>query len=511
MSVDPRTPCVIGVAQRTIRDAASPEPLDLWEDVCRRAVEDASASGDVLAAVDSLSVMLCESWRYDDPPQRLADRLAIAPRHRRYGQRGGIGPLHLVQDAAEAIVRGDLDVAVVCSGEALATVKAFRGGQSTLAGTAGDRIAHGHGLPWSFPSSVTEAYVPNLHPEERASGLAGSGAPFVLASFDIARRARLGVSPDDYRMQLGELLAGMTTRAAANPYAWFPETQTAEHLITPRPDNRWISYPYTKLMCSMWDVDMAGAAIVTSEAAADRLGVPQDRRVYLHGWCYAQDPSALAERVPSSSSHALAAAGAEAMGLAGIGVDDIEYMDVYSAFTSAVNMARDALGVPDRTGDQMTVTGGNPYNGGPASGYTMHSLATMTSLLREDSGAYGLVHGSGNFLNTHVVTICSTVPPSGAARLPDEAGVQARLDALPVPTIVDRYTGLASVATYCINHHRNGEPSYGVAVVDVGPGARAYARIEDADLLAHAEQVELVGQQVDVVPGDACSFVRATL
>ena len=38
MSIDSRTPCIIGVAQRTVHpgEGPSPEPLDLWEDVCRR-------------------------------------------------------------------------------------------------------------------------------------------------------------------------------------------------------------------------------------------------------------------------------------------------------------------------------------------------------------------------------------------------------------------------------------------------------------------------------------------
>src|ERR1700736_1036718 len=98
MSIDPRNPCVIGVAQRTVRkgDQPAPEPLDLWEEDCRLAAADALARGDVVAAVESLNVMFCESWRYDDPTQRLADRLGVTPRHRRYGNPGGTGPQRLV-------------------------------------------------------------------------------------------------------------------------------------------------------------------------------------------------------------------------------------------------------------------------------------------------------------------------------------------------------------------------------------------------------------------------------
>jgi hypothetical protein len=56
--IDPRTPCVIGVAQAVARpeDGFAPEPLDSWEAVVRGAAADASATGDVLAAVESLQV-----------------------------------------------------------------------------------------------------------------------------------------------------------------------------------------------------------------------------------------------------------------------------------------------------------------------------------------------------------------------------------------------------------------------------------------------------------------------
>src|SRR5437763_486280 len=123
MSIDPRTPCIIGVAQRTVHPGTgpAPEPLVLWEDVCRRAAADSTARGDVLAAVDSLQIVYCQSWQYDDPPGRLAGALGIEPRHRLYSGIGGTTPQVLVQDAGAAILRGDADVALICGAEALET------------------------------------------------------------------------------------------------------------------------------------------------------------------------------------------------------------------------------------------------------------------------------------------------------------------------------------------------------------------------------------------------------
>jgi acetyl-CoA C-acetyltransferase len=80
--------------------------------------------------------------------------------------------------------------------------------------------------------------------------------------------------------------------------------------------------------------------------------------------------------------------------------------------------------------------------------------------------------------------------------------VQADLDARPPTTIVDRHAGRATVASYTVAHGREGGPAWGLVLADVGERARAYARVEDADLLADLEREEWVGRSVDLVPED---------
>ena len=79
MTVDPRTPVIIGIGQATGRRDAlpGPEPLTQWETVCRLAIEDATLPSATAKAVEALYVTDCMSWRYDDPVARLAERLGI--------------------------------------------------------------------------------------------------------------------------------------------------------------------------------------------------------------------------------------------------------------------------------------------------------------------------------------------------------------------------------------------------------------------------------------------------
>jgi acetyl-CoA C-acetyltransferase len=496
VAIDPRTPCVIGVAQRTIRpgQGPSPEPLALWDEVTRAAAADTEATAGaaaVLAATESLQVVYCMAWPYDRPVDRLADALGIAPRHRLYSGIGGTTPQVLVEDAATAILAGELDVAVITGAEALETKRQAK--------KAGER------LPWTHrdPSPPPFPFEAPFHPAEIAHQVFPAWLTFPV--FDVARRARLGIAPADYERRIGELLAPMSAVAATNPHAWFPRALSAEHLSTPTPENRIVGYPYTKQAVSIMDVDMAATAIVASHEAADRLGVPPERRAYLHGWCYATDPVYLAEHSDLSRSPAMAAASAEAFRAASEGagraltIDDVAHLDLYSCFASSVHLACDALGLaPDDTRG-LTVTGGLPFAGGAGSNYVLHSLATMVDVLRRDPGALGLVSGVGMHMTKHVYGLYSTAPPGrGRCVVPDAAGVRARLRAQHPPTpILDRHAGPATVASYTVAHGRDGSAEWALVLADGPDGSgRAYGRVEDPALLAALEAEEWVGREV---------------
>jgi acetyl-CoA C-acetyltransferase len=463
----------------------------MWERVARDAADDAGApaAARVLDAIESLQIVYCQSWQYDDPTGRLAGRLGIDPRHRVYSGIGGTTPQVLVDDAAAAIVRGELDVALVVGAEALDTRRRLK--------------KEGRRPEWSFPDPERKPFPfeAPFHPAEIAHEVFQAYLTFAL--WDVARRAHLGIDPEAYRATLGELFGPMTRVAAHNPYAWFPAERSPAELATPTTSNRMVAYPYTKYLISVMDVDMAAAVIVTSHEAADRLGIASDRRVYLRGWCYATDPVYVAEHEPTWASPAMAAASREALRCAGISIDDVAHLDLYSCFPSSVLLALDALGLGADDDRGVTVTGGLPFSGGAGSNYVLHSIAAMTDVLRADPGSAGLLSGVGMHLTKHVYAAYSTTP--GAVVLPDE---------LPPPSppraIVDVHAGPATVATYTVLHGRDGEPEWGLAVCDVDDGARCYAKVLDRDLLDHVEQVEWVGTTVDLVDGGGgVNVVRA--
>jgi acetyl-CoA C-acetyltransferase len=111
-------------------------------------------------------------------------------------------------------------------------------------------------------------------------------------------------------------------------------------------------------------------------------------------------------------------------------------------------------------------------------------------------------------MTKHVFGVYSTEP--GAQSESREAVVQAELDAAPKRTIRDTFEGDATVAAYSVVHGRDGAPEWGLAVCDVTGGDRAYAKILDADLLASAEEEELVGRTLRLTTTDGNVNVATT-
>jgi acetyl-CoA C-acetyltransferase len=482
--IDPRTPCIIGVATHTwhpedVGPAGAPEPLDMWEQVARGAAADAGQP-QLLAALDSVQIVYCQTWQYDDAVDRLAMRLGADPRHRHYSGIGGTTTQSLVNSTCEAMLRGEIDLALITSAEALDTKRQWKRRGERWAGSFPP--ADKRPFPWESPPDPIEV----AHEVFQAW--------LTFAVFDSARRARLGIGLDEYRAAIGGLLAPMTRIAAGNPNAWYRIERSAPEIVEARPENRMVGYPYTKYMVSVMDVDMAGALVLATHGRADALGVPLDRRVYPRGWCYARDPVLVAEHPDLGRSPAMAIAATAALGAAGVGIDDVAYLDLYSCFASSLHFACDALGMAVDDPRGVTLTGGLPYHGGPASGYLTHSIAAMVERLRSDPEATGLVSGVGMHMTKHVFGVYRAEP--GPLAPADEAVAQAEVDRAGRTRVVAEHSGDATVAAYSVVHGRDGQPEWGLLVCDLPDGSRTYAQVRDPSLCLAAESTEVVGTTV---------------
>jgi acetyl-CoA C-acetyltransferase len=466
--------CVIGAAQHTVRDGNAAEPLVSWE---QRAREAAAGVEHVLPELDSLQVVYCQTWPYDDPAGRLATALGASPRHLHYSGIGGTTPQELVNQTAGAMQRGELELALICSAEALATMRAAK--------------KRGERLPWSHRKSSPFPWEPP-HASELAHDVLQAWETFPL--WDTARRAKLGASLGDDAAEAATMMAAMSVVAAANPHAWRPTALDAATVGTATAENRYVGWPYTKHEVAVMDVDMSAALLLATREKADALGVDEDRRLYLNGWAYAEDPASIAERSDMARSAAMAVAGRHALSRAGVELADIDAFDLYSCFPSSLRLGCDALGLTIDDPRGLTVTGGLPYAGGPASGYMMHAITSAFEALGADT-RHTMVTGVGMHMAKHVAAVWSSTPNVSSSTADS---LQTEVEAAqPRRHLLTTYAGPGTVCAYTVAHGRDGVPEQGLLVLDTEDG-RALARVYEADLLADAESRELVGQRVTV-------------
>ncbi|SDG03686.1 acetyl-CoA C-acetyltransferase [Blastococcus aurantiacus] len=500
--LDPRTPVLVGVGQSSER-IDSPgyrglSAVDLAAAAAREALADTGAAPEVVAAaVDTVAGVRqfeisspgasAPLGRSDNYPRSVAGRIGAAPRRAVLEVVGGQSPQHLVNEFAATIAAGGAEVVLLFGSEAISTARHLAAAADRPDFTehvAGDLEDRGYALEGLFPPRAGEYGV--------------AGAPAMYALYENARRARLGVPREEYARGMGELFAPFTRVAAKNPHASAPVERDALELITPTEANRPIADPYPRYLVSRDQVNQGAAVLLVSVAAARRLGVPQEKWVFLHGHADLRERDPL-DRADLGSSPASVLAARHALEVAGVGVDDVTTFDFYSCFPVAVSAtAVDGLGLAADDPRGLTLTGGLPFFGGAGNNYSMHAIAETVQRARTAPGSFGFVGANGGMLSKYSAGVYSTAPV--AWRPDDSRALQAEVDAWAAPPQAERADGWATIETYTVTHSRSGSRT-GVVVGRLqADDRRLVARHDDGDdeFLDLLSTGEPIGQRVFV-------------
>ncbi|MEU3169822.1 acetyl-CoA acetyltransferase [Streptosporangium sp. NPDC006930] len=504
--LDPRTPVLVGVGQSSERigerDYRRLSPVELAAAAVHEALADTGADpADVAAAVDTVAGVrqfeisapgaLAPLGRSTNYPRSVANRVGANPGRAILEVAGGQAPQHLVNELAATIAAGSSRVALIFGSEAISTALHLAGAEDrpdfseTVEGDLEDR---GYGL-----KGLVSRFL-------AAHGLAG--APSQYALFDNARRARLGQTRREYAAGMGALFAPFTRVAAANPHAAVPVERDAGELVTPTEGNRLIADPYTRYLVAREKVNQGAAVLLMSVADAGRLGVPAQRWVFLHGHADLRERDLL-DRADLAAGPASVMAARHALDLAGIGVDDLHAIDLYSCFPIAVSNICDGLGLAADDPRGLTVTGGLPFFGGAGNNYSTHAIAEIVQRLRARPGSYGMVGANGGMLSKYSVGVYSTAPAGW--RQDRSAELQAEIDAWPAVPQAVRADGRSTIETYTVRHRRDGT-RVGIVIGRLeADGRRFLAKTADGDeeTLALLGDGEPVGRRVHVRSFDA--------
>jgi acetyl-CoA C-acetyltransferase len=476
------TPVIVGAGVATQEGAVPPDgrdAFDLMEAATRRAADD-SGSTALLSRVDVVSVPE-GSWSHANAAGQVAARVG-APHARTVVVQAGIPQQTLFDDAYRAVIAGEVQVALIVGGESA--------GRAALATRAG--LPPAEPVPW--PRAPDERRAPEgeiVSPLEIEAGLWSPVQQYAL--IDSALRHAEHRTPAEHRDEIAELWSGFSRVASTFEHAAHPTPRTAEFLRDPGPDNRMLAFPYNKWHCSQMHVDQAAALLVTSLGAARALGVDLDRVVFPRVALESSASIAVIRRRDLHRWPAMHVLGGRAAALLGRPLDAVEHVELYSCFPAAVRVQQRELGLP--LDGVPTITGGEPFAGGPWNNFVLQATAAMIDRVRADRGSLGIVTTVSGFLHKPGIAVYATDPGPGpleVADLADEATAATRTR--PIAT---GYRGPATIAACTVTADRSGERRL-VALVDTSDDERWIAFSASPDLVDRALEEELIGETVHV-------------
>ena len=332
------------------------------------------------------------------------------------------------------------------------------------------------------PTASSAATSPMSLPEEKARGHRHAGPDLPDVRDGAARRGRRGRrrAPGQVSRAVGPL---RRRRRATTRTPGCARGPSADEIRTPGPTNRMIGFPYPKMMNSNNDVDQAAAIIMCSVEQGPRarhrrgpLGVPPRRAPTATSTTSVSQPLVVRTRRRRSR----AAAGGRSS-WPGIGIDDIEVVDLYSCFPSAVQLGAQSLGLVHRP---------------PAHPHRRPALRRRpVEQLRDARHRHGgrrparparrqrgLVWANGGYVTKHAFGVYSTEPPAAGFRHDDAS----RPSSTPA-----RAATLAPAGRGGRPGHRRGlhgdarprrpRPRQAIAACLLADGRRAWGTSTDAD------------------------------
>jgi acetyl-CoA acyltransferase len=167
-------------------------------------------------------------------------------------------------------------------------------------------------------------------------GLLGSGTmPSVFAHVGLEHTRKYGTTFE----QFAKVSVKNHHHSTANPKAMYQVETPLQEVM----GAEMISYPNTKLMCSV-NVDGSAAAVLASESAAKRLGL-MGRAVRVRASALTSDPYSPRNLVMPDFNGATRLAAKQAYEMAGVGPEDLDLVELHDCFATAEIVHYENLGL----------------------------------------------------------------------------------------------------------------------------------------------------------------------
>lgn len=495
-NVNDNTPVLVGNAQLTDkRGIDGYNYLEILTQVSKKALTDCESSKDLLQEIDTVGVIrfvadtpqrdsaTSNLWGYPNMPRSLSKSLGFEAKNEIYTTTGGNSPQIALNELANRIKDNQIQCALLAGGEALDTFVT--------------RLKDGLEVDWSDEPGGTPEIIgtsqDGTNDHEKAHGIFNPSSVYPLFANSLREVNKQTI--EEHMKDTGELFEDFSKVASKNKFSWFPIHRSAQEISEVKPENRMIGLPYTKYMNSIMRVNQSCALVMMSAKKARELNIPESKWVFMYAGACINDIWNVSNRVNYHSSPAIKACSEAVFELGNLKIDQLDFIDLYSCFPSAVQIAMLELGLSGDDSRGLTVTGGLPYFGGPGNAYVMNSVATMMNKVRSKPNSFGLATANGWYITKHGAGIYSSKPFEGEwNQVADMSIPQKLIDNQNRPKFTENPEGKATVETYTVVHSRSG-PDQGIIIGKLEDGTRFIANTEKtSETLMFISSEEMLGK-----------------
>ena len=520
-------PVLIGAAQYTQPRDAKPalDPLGLMVKAGLGAFTNAGNNA-LRSIIDTVCVV--NSFSRDDAslPLALSKALGIKPEHAIYSLIGGNSPQMLVNSFARDIAAGRRRSVLLSGAEAIYSLYRHSRGKTVLDWK--DNVTFQHLKKNSLPANFDTLLRLGCEHEKDILKAAGDTyyetnnaveesydlflPQFMYPFFETSLRYLSGRGVKEHQLFMGRRYECFSRVASRNPYAWRRKIYSAEEFTTATPHNRYVVYPYTMRTMANINVDQSAALIMTSEQDADALGIDHSKMIYPMGGAELNNIWHVSQRPRLYDSPAISEAARLTLRQSGLSLSDIGFFDLYSCFPSAVEISRQAIGIPEDDPRDLTVTGGLACFGGPGNNYTMHAIVSAIARIRHDRRLKAMITANGWYNSKHAIGVYGAEPPDHPWEDRDDSAIQKAIDAESLPEPVIQAEGLLTIEAYMIRYDQEGHLDRATIIGRLRDNRRALAEVRaDTGDLRKLERIELVGKTGEVRYDAALGRNRITL
>tara|TARA_B100001113_G_scaffold46364_1_gene32981 strand:+ start:1679 stop:3124 length:1446 start_codon:yes stop_codon:yes gene_type:complete len=468
-------PVVIGIG--TIQQKGNFDELDealiLMDRALKNAIDD-TTNTNIKNYIDEIQIPK-GYWRYRDPARWIAENNEIKDVKTSI-TKIGVLQQNLINSTCNKILKGKIRAGLILGGEA--RYKLIRSYIEKKEYVETELNIN----PDNYVKAKDELH---LKIEEDTLGLMAVGYYGILES---ALRSSLNTDFNHHHENISEMYSEFSKIASKNTDSWMDNPIEAKEILNQSKKNPLQAFPYNKFHCSSWNVNQSCALIICSEEIANKLNVPIEKRVYPIASSESNHMIATLQRPNLIEPYGMKMASNFILEICKTNNIKPNMYDLYSCFPVAVQMFSRMLNV--KRPENMTITGGMPFAGGPLNSYVLHSTIKMISKIREQNNNIGIITGVSGMMTKQSFALWAKNPI--IEFLHKDFSKEASINEIPIDISMAK-EGSGKIIGYTTVHNKNPKA---IIYIDCEDGKRKLITSSDESIIKSMETEEWVKRKI---------------